>query len=145
MAGRKSWQEKRESGKPAHVDVLAKPMFGLAPGSRLLIATPKLVEAYMRDIPRGEERTIARMRDEMATQRKADATCPLTSAIFARIVAEAALEEMAAGRQAADVAPFWRLFDANSPTAKKLSCGTDFVATQRTLEGIGASTARKKP
>jgi hypothetical protein len=60
----------------------------------------------------------------------------MTASIFARIAAEAALEEMEAGKPADKITPFWRLIDAKSPIAKKLSCGTAFVAKMRKQEGI---------
>jgi hypothetical protein len=63
-------------------------------------------------------------------------TCPLTASIFARIAAEAALEDMAGGKPAEKITPFWRLIDPKSPIAKKLSCGPQFLAKMRRTEGI---------
>jgi hypothetical protein len=54
----------------------------------------------------------------------------------ARIAAEAAIEEMEDGKPVEKITPFWRLIDAKSPIAKKLSCGTAFVAKMRKQEGI---------
>jgi hypothetical protein len=77
------------------------------------------------------------MREDFAMAHKADATCPMTASIFARIAAEAALEEMEDGKPVDKITPFWRLIDAKSPIAKKLSCGTAFVVKMRQKEGIG--------
>ncbi len=85
----------------------------------------------------GESGAIAQMRASLAGEFGADAACPLTSGIGARIGAEVALEELAMGKSKDSVAPFWRLIDPKSPHAKKLPCGPDLVRTLRLAEGIG--------
>lgn len=76
----------------------------------------------------------------MATRHAADATCPASTGIFLRIVAERACEQMADGRGPSEVTPFWRVIEPGSALAAKLSCGTEFVATQREIEA-GSSAA----
>ena len=132
----KSWGEKLLGGQPAHVSPMTKAMWGLEKGDKLFIATPAMVRDYMKKIRTGSSRTIVQMRDEFAKAHKADGTCPMTSSIFARIAAEAALEEMEDGKPVEKITPFWRLIDEKSPIAKKLSCGTAFVAKMRRSEGI---------
>lgn len=132
----KTWDEKLKGGQPAHVSAMTKAMWGLDKGDKLFIATPVMVRDYMTKIRKGSSRTIERMRDEFAKAHKADGTCPMTSSIFVRIAAEAALEEMDAGKPAEKITPFWRLIDEKSPVAKKLSCGPAFVAKMRRAEGI---------
>lgn len=132
----KSWSEKLHGAKPAHVSAMTTAMWGLAKGDKIFIATPILVRDYMKKIRKGSSRTIEEMRNEFAKANKADATCPMTSSIFARIAAEAALEEMEDGKPVDKITPFWRLIDAKSPIAKKLSCGAAFVAKMRRAEGI---------
>ena len=132
----KSWGEKLLGGQPAHVSPMTKAMWGLEKGDKLFIATPAMVRDYMKKIRKGSSRTIVQMRDEFAKAHKADGTCPMTSSIFARIAAEAALEEMEDGKPVEKITPFWRLIDEKSPIAKKLSCGTAFVAKMRRSEGI---------
>jgi hypothetical protein len=132
----KSWGEKLLSGQPAHMSPMTKAMWGLAKGDKLFIATPVMVRDYMKKIRKGSSRTIVEMREEFAKANKADATCPMTASIFARIAAEAAIEEMEDGKPVDKITPFWRLIDAKSPIAKKLSCGAAFVAKMRRQEGI---------
>lgn len=133
----KSWSEKLHGGAPAHVSVMAKALWGLRPGDRLFIATPVMVRDYMKAIRKGTTRSLVDMRADLAQSNKADGTCPLTSSIFARIAAEAAIEEMEDGKPANKITPFWRLIDEKSPIAKKLSCGPAFIARMRRNEGIG--------
>ena len=123
-------------GAPAHVSPMTKAMWGIKRGDKLFIATPVMVRDYMKKIRKGSAKTIVQMREEFAKAHKATATCPMTASIFARIAAEAAIEEMEDGKPVEKITPFWRLIDAKSPIAKKLSCGTAFVAKMRTKEGI---------
>ncbi len=136
----KSWNEKLTGAPAPHTSVLKKPFGGLNPGDTMFIASPLMVRDYMRQIPPGERRTVLQMRAEFAAQSGAKATCPLTASLFARIAAEAALEEMAQGRQASETTPFWRLIDPDSAVGKKLSCGSEFVRRMRMAE---ASTVQE--
>ena len=133
---KKTWTEKLAASREPKVETLAKRFAGIAPGKRLLVATPLTVRDYIAAIPRGEGRSIQQMRDDLAHRHGADATCPTSTGIFVRIAAEAALEELAQGREPHEITPFWRLVPPESPTAHKLSCGPDFIATQRALEGV---------
>ena len=100
----------------------------------MLVATPLEVEGYMRAVPAGETRTIQQMRDDLARAHGADLTCPMSTSIFARIAAEAALEEVQMGRTTEEITPFWRVIGPETPLAKKLSCGAAFVAERRAAE-----------
>jgi hypothetical protein len=130
----KTWQQKFDSAKPTHVKELGTAFASIPAGAKLLIPSPALVDEYVRDIKRGKTVEIAKMRDDLAQRYKADATCPVTSSIFLRIVAELALESIAAGKVISRATPFWRIIPPDGPIAKKLSCGPDFIVTQRALE-----------
>jgi hypothetical protein len=125
----KSWDQKYHGARPAHVAVLDKPFAGLRAGQRLLIATPALLEARIRAITAGTTRDIPSLRAELAREHGADATCPTSTAIFLRIIAERALERMGE-----DPAPFWRVIGPETPLARKLSCGPDLIRHHRALE-----------
>ncbi|MGH7863856.1 MAG: hypothetical protein ACREQB_02625 [Candidatus Binataceae bacterium] len=132
----KSWNEKLHGAKLAHVSAMAKPLWGLQAGDALFIATPVMVRDYMKKIRKGSSRSIEQMREDFAKAHKAKGTCPLTSSIFARTAAEAALAEMDAGKPVGKITPFWRLIDEKGPIARKLSCGAAFVTRMRRAEGI---------
>lgn len=110
---------------------------GIPAGSLMFVATPEIIEAFMRAIPEGETRTIPAMRREIARRRKCDDTCPVSSAIFIRQVAEQALRELRDGRAVAEVAPFWRLISGADKIAKRLPIDPDWIDTQRNLEASG--------
>ncbi len=125
----KSWDEKYRDAKPPHVTVLAKAFAGVGVGERLFIAAPALLDARIRAIPPGRTLDPVALRADLAREHGATATCPTSTAIFLRIVAERALE-----RLDSDPTPFWRVIAPDSPLARKLSCGPDFIRHRRSLE-----------
>ncbi len=130
----KSWTQKAASARPAHVAVLEKAFAGVPAGARLLIPSPPLIEAYLRAIPRGEVRPITQLRAELAAAEAADATCPVTTAIHTRIVAEIATEALDAGLPPEAVVPFWRVVEPRSDLARKLSIGPAGIERLRAAE-----------
>jgi hypothetical protein len=130
------WRCKLQAKKAAKVVVLEKPFAGIPAGSKLLIATPQIFARYLGKIPYGEACSIVRVRNELARQHRAHATCPVTTAIFLRIVAESALEMLADGAAAHTVPAFWRVIAPDSTIARKLSCDANWLAHMRTSEGI---------
>lgn len=133
---RKSWVEKRDQANPAHIEKLEKDWSDMKKGDRMLIATPSLIDDYVRQIPKGKESTLLQLRKDIAAEHGADNCCPLTSGIFLRIVAEAAYEEYSGGKALKNITPFWRIINLKMPTAKKLSFGTDLLKEQRLKEGL---------
>lgn len=130
----KTWKQKMEGRTEPSIEVLPRAYAGASAGATMLVATPRIVEAYIRDIPAGEVRSIPRMREDLARAHGADVTCPMSTSIFVRIVAEAALEERASGAPETDLAPFWRVIDPSAQLAGKLSCGAEYVAIKRSME-----------
>ncbi len=114
--------------------VLEKDFAGIRKGSLLFVGTPRIVAEYMRRIPYGQTRTIDRMRRELARRRKCDATCPVSTAIFIRIAAQAAIDEMGDGKPVKDVIPFWRLIAPEDKVAGKLTIDREWIETQRNIE-----------
>jgi hypothetical protein len=85
------------------------------------------------------------MRDALAKRHTADATCPVSTAIFLRVLAEAAFESLQAGAPLDAITPFWRVVDPGSPLARKLACGDDFLRAQREREGVEMTPRAAKP
>lgn len=134
---RKTWQEKMTDGRQPHVEIAIKGFAGISPGQKMLIPTPKLIDAYIRQIPEGKTVNSQTLRKDLALENGADVTCPLTTGIFLRIVAEAAQESYEKGAPVESITPFWRVIDEKSPIAKKLTFGTQFLKAQRRKEAIG--------
>ena len=133
---RKTWAQKLDDGRAPHIEKADKTFAGIQAGQQMLIPTPKLVDDYIRQIPKGKGVDSATIRNDLAAEYGAEVTCPLTTGIFIRIVAEAAYEEYQKGKPLNKITPFWRVINEKSPTAKKLTFGTDFLKEQRRKEGI---------
>jgi hypothetical protein len=131
---RKTWQEKLNDGRQPQVEISDKEFAGVRAGQKMLIPTPKLIDGYIRQIPYGKTVAPATLRNDLALEHGAEVTCPLTTGIFLRIVAEAAYEEYQNGKPLEKVTPFWRVLDEKSNTAKKLTFGTAFIKGQREKE-----------
>lgn len=130
----KTWQQKM-AAKPPHTVTLDKDFAGVPAGARLLISCPVEVEHYlMNHVPPGETREVQQMRRELAALHGADATCPVSTAIFLRTVAEAAWDKIESGVAVTEVAPFWRVIDPRSPLARKLRAGSAWIEHQRAAE-----------
>lgn len=77
------------------------------PVGKMFISSPKLINEQVLKIPKGKIATMGQLRDELAFNHQADYTCPLTTGIFARVVAEAAEEDRSNG--VSNITPWWRL------------------------------------
>lgn len=133
---RKTWAEKMNPDMEPKIEKTEKDFADIPAGAKMLIATPAIVDDYIRNIPKGSTTSLQQMRKDLAAEYYADYTCPVTSGIFLRIVAEKAYEDYTKGKALSRITPFWRMIDKKSPTAKKLSFGYDFVAEQRKKEGL---------
>lgn len=133
----KTWTDKvNDLTKEYIVKKVEKDFADIPAGAKMLISTPKIIDDYVRQIPKGKSGSLATMRKDLAIEYGADYTCPVTSGIFLRIVSEAAHEQIEKGKPLNKVAPFWRVIDEKSALNKKLSFGQNFVKQQRKKEGL---------
>lgn len=133
---RKTWAEKMQPGKEAEVKKNDYDFADIPAGTKMLIATPGIVDEYVRNIPRGQFTDIKQMRKDLAATYHAAYTCPVTTGIFLRIVAEHAYEQYQQGKALGRITPFWRAMSVKSPSAKKLTFGIRFLIDQQKKEGI---------
>lgn len=129
-----TWNDKLRCSKAPEVKRLDKAFAGMPEGSRMLIASPAILDEYVRAIPQGRTVSVKAMRDELADRHRAEHTCPVTTGIFLRIVAETAWERHLAGEPLDAITPFWRVIEPDSALAEKLACGAEFIAEQRKME-----------
>lgn len=132
----KTWQEKFDTTKPPVIKVIDKRFADIKAGETMFIATPKIIDTYVKNIPYGSKSTVKTMRNDLAKSHKADKTCPVTSGIFLRIASEVAYQEFQNGKSLEQITPFWRIVEANSTLANKLSCGLDFILEQQIKEDL---------
>jgi hypothetical protein len=134
LAFMKSWKEKLNIDKSFVVKRLDKNFSDMKVGENMLIATPKIIDDYIKQIPKGININIKTLRNDLALTYNADTTCPVTTGIFLRIVSEAAFEDFLNGEK--NITPFWRVVDHESKTATKLACGINFIKKRRSKENI---------
>jgi hypothetical protein len=136
--GRIPWREKLEKPQRPKIVKIPPSMARFGKGT-MLIPTPKLVDGLLRQVPKGKLVTVGEIRKRLANDFAADVTCPLTTGIFVRIVAEAAEEDRANGRQR--ITPYWRVVKDNGGLNPKFPGGEQLQA--RYLRGEGLSVAHK--
>ncbi len=143
MTGKKKkptdWRKRFGAAKDPHVVMLHADFAGVKAGNTMLISSPGEIANYIARIPAGETRTLDRLRNELARKAGAQAMCPVTTAIYLKVVAEVALQDLAEGRPLERVVPFWRVVRPDSKVAAKLSCGPDHVAHLIALDGGGVA------
>ncbi len=136
---RKNWQEKLNINREPVVEKADKDFADIKARQKMLIPTPKIVDAYIREIPAGQQMNIPTIRKDLAAKFNADMTCPTTTGIFVRIAAEAAYEQFLQGMPLNKITPFWRVITETSPAAKKLTFGTELLNQMRLKEGLRES------
>jgi hypothetical protein len=134
-ATKKSWADKMDQDHSV-VKTLDKDFADMKAGDRMYISSPKEIDAYIRQIPKGSSVNLKTLRNDLALEHGTDVTCPVTTGIFLRIVAEAANEQLQQGRTIGRITPFWRVIDTKMPIAKKLTFGTKLIRDQRKQEKL---------
>ena len=105
-------------------------------GQTMLVPSGQIIEEFIRTIPKGSCIDFKTLRSELALKYGAEVTCPITTGILLRTIAEAAYEAYEQSADLGEVTPVWRVLDQDSPTTKKLTCGPGFIAYNRIQEGI---------
>ncbi|MER9850814.1 hypothetical protein NKJ55_26445 [Mesorhizobium sp. M0106] len=131
----KSWNDRLNTLGINGITPSPRTIGDVVEGQPMLVPTARQVHAFIRSIPEGMDMNIRALRTALAIEHGAEMTCPVTIGYHLRTVAEAANEDLERGMALGDVAPFWRVVDASTPTTKKLSFGAAFVA-QRKREGL---------
>src|SRR4051812_4417783 len=116
---RKTWLEKFHNGKPDKVEITDRAFADIPAGASMYIATPEIIDTYIRCIPEGTHTSLQQMRKDLAAEHHAEYCCPITSGIFLRMVSEAAHEQYVNGTPLKKITPFWRMIDSKAPVAKK--------------------------
>ena len=130
MAIKKTWIDKLNEKKEPKIKRIDFDFADIPAGSNMFIATPKLIDEYIQQIGIGKRIDIKTLRKDLAIEHNADYTCPVTTGIFLRIVAEANYEKLQNGKRVEEITPFWRVIEPKSALAKKLTFGQEFLLQQ---------------
>ena len=138
----KTWTEKLADPRPHVVKPAPIAIAGMKAGQIMLVPTARLVDDFIRRIPRGRAMDARALRAALAAALGAEVTCPITTGLHLRTVAEAAWEAIAGGEPISKVTPVWRVLGPASPTLSKLSFDTAFIHERRGLEGLDEASSR---
>lgn len=130
---RGSWEQKLRPELEARV--VRDPRIG----DRLLIATPLLIGEAMSHVPRGHVITLSALRAQLASRFKADRTCPLTTGIFAAILAGVVGEDIAKRKKPRW--PIWRLVRDDGTLSTNWALDSRYRAALLREEGVKVTRA----
>jgi alkylated DNA nucleotide flippase Atl1 len=102
---KKSWQEKLADAKAK--PGLPKVFFCEKTRQKFVVPAPTEVEEIIRQIPRGRLVTMADIGQRLRAAHAVDVACPMTTGIFAWLIANAAEADAAEGKPA--TVPWWRV------------------------------------
>jgi len=133
MYTRKSWREKMDNPNLPKVVAIPPKMQKRYGMGTMLVPSPHAVEALIRSVRKGSLVTVSRLREILAGKYATDVACPLTTGIFVRIAAEAAEEDLRAGK--AKVTPYWRVVKDDGSLNPRLPGGVERQAERLRAEG----------
>lgn len=133
----KSWSDKLAEPKQPVKKHIEKSFAGMPAGCLMYISTPQEIDHQLRQLQPGQFIDGKQLRARLASRNGAEYTCPVTTGIFLRIVAEAAFEKFNQQADMTGITPFWRAVAPSTPLAKKLACGQQFIQELRAAEQGG--------
>lgn len=138
----KSWKLKME--KPSEPEIVKLPPNMPAAWGKgtMVIVTPKIIDALVNTVPQGKLITIGAMRKKFAHDYETDTTCPLTTGIFLRIVAEAAEENRREGKN--NITPYWRVVRDTGEMIDKFPGGIEAHAKKLKDEDLAILVTGRK-
>jgi len=144
---RKTWRQKLEEEHPEHGKVVDVPpkMQGRFGTGKMLIPKPLDIDALIKKVTKGQLATVTQIREKLAKVAHAHCSCPMTTGIFLRIVAEVAEEDFSNGQR--EVTPYWRVIKADGSLNGKFPGGVHVQAARLKEEGhiIEPNRGKKPP
>ena len=131
-----SLKDKFEKRTNIEVKSITKSFWGNPNGSKMLIPSPNIIQKYIDQSEFGDKLDIKTMRKDLAVEYNADFTCPLTTGIFLKIVAEYNHEKFLENKEIENICPFWRIIEPKSNLAQKLNFDKMFIVRHRKVEKI---------
>lgn len=139
-----TWRQKLQEEHPNHGKLVPiPPPWQKRHGKgMMLIPRPLDVEAALRKVRKGKLMTQGVLRAQLAEAAGAETSCPMTTGLFARMVAEAVEEDLRAGKKR--VTPYWRLVRDDGKLIEKFPGGPDSQAARLREEGFTVDPGKGK-
>lgn len=140
LSSRKSWKEKLHNQDHSKIVEIPPRMAKRLGTGTMLIPKPLDVDALIRKTRKGLLITVSEIRSRLARDNGVNTTCPLTTGIFVRIVAEVAEEELRNGKK--QVTPYWRVIRDDGSLNEKFPGGVKAQARRLKEEGHSVSPGK---
>ena len=147
MPKRKSALDHLNAGRVPHiVHMIPKgaPGYAEARGGAMVVSSPAEVNEVIRKVKPGEVITLNDVRALLADRHHVAVACPVSTAIFANMVARAAEELRERDVPVAELTPWWRVLRKGGLLNPKLPGGVQRQAALLRAEGVVSSPLRKE-
>ena len=134
MAHTTTWAERLAASDGIDIRPVPEGRRGMTPGKAMLYPSARMIDEAIRDVPVGETITPKELRASLADRHHAEYTCPVTTTMMLRIVAEAANEARQGGAAPGEIAPVWRVLDAKASALRKLTFDPAWILEERARE-----------
>jgi len=136
MALERPWAERLEASSGIDTRPVPDGRRGMTPGKSMLYPSARMVDEAIRAIPEGQAVSPRELRVLLANQHGAEYTCPVTTTMMLRVVAEAANEAHERGVPLGEVTPVWRVLDRKASALRKLTFDPGYFLDARAGEGL---------
>ena len=134
MAQTTTWAERLAASDGVDIRPVPEGRRGMTPGKAMLYPSARMVQDAIRAVPEGETITPKELRVLLADRYGAEYTCPVTTTMMLRIVAETANEAREGGAAPDEIAPVWRVLDAKASALRKLTFDPAWILEERARE-----------
>jgi hypothetical protein len=129
-----TWAERLAASDGIDIRPVPEGRRGMTPGKAMLYPSARMVNDAIREIPAGQTVTPKELRATLAERHGAEYTCPVTTTMMLRIVAEATNEARNQGAQLDEVTPVWRVLDQRASALRKLTFDPAWIVAERDRE-----------
>jgi hypothetical protein len=128
------WAERLAASGGVDIRPVPEGRRGMTPGKSMLYPSARMIDDAIREIPEGSTITPKELRALLADRHGAEYTCPVTTTMMLRIVAEAANETRSNGAPHGDLTPVWRVLDRGASALRKFSFDPAWILAERARE-----------
>ncbi len=129
-----TWAERLAASDGVDIRPVPEGRRGMTPGKPMLYPSARMIDGAIREIPTGRTVTPKELRATLANQYGAEYTCPVTTTMMLRIVAEAANEARGGGAPSGEMTPVWRVLDRGASAMRKLTFDPAWILAERARE-----------
>lgn len=131
-----TWAERIAASDGIDIRPVPEGRRSMTPGASMLYPSARMIDEAIRAIPEGQGVSPRELRLQLAGAHGVEYTCPVTTTMMLRVVAEAANEAHQAGTPLRRVTPIWRVLDGQASALRQLTFDPGWVLDERAREGL---------